>query len=395
MIKPVNVNVNVNVRAIGTSNISIFDFELDGNQVYLIDTPGFNDTDCSDAETLAVLATYLSASYVQNVFIHGIVYLHSIANNRMSGSSKRNIDMFKALCGYSTYSNVAIATTFWNQQERPTFLQREAELRDHSAFFGGIVAEGARMFRHGEFGLDEWQLRDSARSIVRHVVAQSRLAPVILLIQHELIDDHKLLGQTAAGVVVAGELHKAAEDYKSQIAALQKDMKNTIRDRDSNHKAEIADLQDEFQRKMRAAEQERKVLESSIAELQQREQQAVLDKLKATERLFLEKLKQREKELRALEESLRLKRKEAARQGSTRLRKANQELIEHENEVVNMRQNVKTDQSAFNKLRGTTKDIGEYIVSGVAESVTTAVWTGGMLSNQQVTIGIAFLTPSI
>lgn len=179
--------------------------------MYLIDTPGFNDTNGSDAETLRVVATYLSASYAQNVFIHGIVYMHCIANNRMSGSSKRNIDMFKALCGYSTYSNVAIATTFWNQEESWSFVQREAELKDDSAFFGDIIAEGARLFRHDGLGQSAWQLRGSARSIVRHVIAQSRNAPVVLLIQQELVDEHKVLDQTAAGIVVADELYKMTE----------------------------------------------------------------------------------------------------------------------------------------------------------------------------------------
>lgn len=64
----------------------------------------------------------------------------------------------------------------------------------------------------------------------------SRLGPVVLLIQHELVDEHKALDRTTAGVVVAGELHKLAEDYKRQLAALQKDMKNTIRERDSNER---------------------------------------------------------------------------------------------------------------------------------------------------------------
>lgn len=375
---------------VGTSDISIFDFELDGSQVYLIDTPGFNDTNRSDAETLRVLATYLSASYAQNVFIHGIVYMHPIADNRMSGSSKRNIDMFKALCGYSTYSNVAIATTFWNLQERPTFVQREAELRDDSAFFGGIVAEGARLFRHGEFGQNALQLRDSARSIVSHVVARSRLAPVVLLIQHELVDEHKALDQTAAGIVVAGELHKVAEDYKGQLAALQKEMTNTIRERDSNHKAETADLKDEFQQKLTAAEREYKVLESSMVELQDREQQALHDKLDATDRRFQVLLERREEILRDTEESLRLMREEATRQASADRRKANRQLVELENEVADLRQDVKNGQAAFNKLRGTTKGIREGIVSGIAGSVTTAVLTGRKLFNQQVVVGISY-----
>lgn len=381
---------------VGTSDISIFDFELDGNQVYLIDTPGFNDTDRSDTETLRVLATYLSASYSQNVFIHGIVYLHCIANNRMSGSSKRSIDMFMALCGYSTYSNVAIATTFWNLPERRTFMQREAELREDTAFFGGIVAEGARLFRHGEFGQDAWQLQGSARSIVRHVVAQSHLTPIVLLIQHELVDEHKTLDQTTAGVVVAGELHDVAEDYKCRIAALQKEMKNTIRERESNRKAEIADFRDQFQRMLTAAEREHKVLKSTMAELQEREQQALLDKLNATERRCQVQLTRREEELRDMQESLRLMREEATRKGSAGLQKANQELVEHENTVAGMTQDVKNGKAAFNNLRGTTKDLRAGIVSGIAGSVTTAVLTGGMLFNQQVAVGIALITtPSI
>lgn len=384
------------VRCVGTSDISIFDFELDGNQVYLIDTPGFNDTDRSDSETLRVLATYLSASYAQNVFIHGIVYLHCIANNRMNWSSKRNIDMFIALCGYSTYSNVAIATTFWNQQERQSFMQREAELRDDSAFFGGIVADGARLFRHGEFGQDSWQLSGSARSIVRHVVAQSRITPVVLLIQHELVDERKALDQTTAGVVVAGELHKVAKEYKRQLAALQKEMKNTIREQDKSKKAKIADLQDETQRKLKTAEREYKVFESNMVQLQEREQQALLDKLEAIEMRYRLQLTRREEELRDMQESLRFMREEAARQGSAGRQKAKLELSEHENTVRDMRQDVKNGQTAYNNLRGTTKGLREGVVSGIAGSVTTAVLTTGMLFNQQVAVSIASLTtPSI
>lgn len=353
--------------------------------MYLIDTPGFNDTNRSDVETLRVLATYLSASYAQNIFIHGIIYLHPIANNRMSGSSKRNIDMFKALCGYSTYDNVAIATTFWNRQERRDFLQREAELRDNSAFFGGIVADGARLFRHGEFGLDAQHLRDSARSIVRHVIVRSRLAPVVLLIQHELVDEHKALDQTTAGVAVVGELHKVAEDYRRQLGVFQKDLEHAMGERNSNQKAE-------FQEKLMDTDREHTVLKSSLAELQEREQQALLNKLKATEQHFEVLLKRKEEELRDQEESLRLMKEEAARQDSTRRLKVNQEVAEQENEVAVMKQDVQKGQTDLKKLRDTTKNIQGGIVSGIAGSVTTAILTVGTSFNLQAAVGIALLT---
>lgn len=360
--------------------------------MYLIDTPGFNDTDRSDVETLRVIATYLSASYSRNVFIHGIIYLHRIADNRMSGSSKHNVDMFKALCGYSTYSNVAIATTFWNQQERQTFEQREAELRDNSEFFGGIVAEGARLFRHGELGQDVRQLQDSAQAIVRHVIAQSRLASVILLIQHELVDEHKALEETAAGLVIAGGLNKVAEGYKRQLAALQTDLKNEIRKQDRSRKTQIAELRDEFQQQLTAAERGRRVLESRMTELHEREQQALFDKLKATERHFQVRLQQREMEFRDMEESFRLMREEATRQGSVSQPKVKRELEEHETELANQRRSVQNGQTAFKGLRSTMKSIGQSTVSGVAGSVTTAVLTGGIYSNSQLTNRIASLT---
>lgn len=362
---------------IGTSEIGIVDFELDGDQVYLIDTPGFDDTDRSDAETLGVLAAYLSASYAQNVFIHGIVYLHSITTNRMGGSSKRNIDMFKALCGYSTYSNVAIATTFWNRQDRPTFLQREAELRDDSDFFAGIVAEGAQLFRHGEFSQDVRQLQPSARSIVRHVVAQSRLASVVLLIQHELVDEHKTLDRTAAGIVVAGELHKVTKEYKRQLDELQENAKNTAREQSRSYQSDIADLGDEFQRKLRATKREHEVLALKMADLQQREQKALRDKLEATERDFAALLTRKEEELKDMEESLRLMREEeAARQSSAIRPKANQDIVEHESEVADLRKDNEDGQMALKKVRGVTKDIRGGVVAGVAGSLTTAVLTG-------------------
>lgn len=253
-------------------------------------------------------------------------------------------------------------------------MQREAELTDNSAFFRDIVAEGARLFRCSEFGQDPQQLRDSARSIVRYLIVQSRLAPVVLQIQHELVDEHKVLEKTAAGIILTGELHKADKDYEQQLAGLQKDMENTIQEQGNNRKAEIADLHDEFRRKMKITEREHKVLESSMADLQAREKQTLLDKLDATERRFQMLLKRSEDDLRDMEESLQLMKKErvlpssAARSSSADGQKIKQELVEHENEVADMSQKVNKDKIAFDKLRETTRSTRQGIISGVAGS---------------------------
>lgn len=147
------------------------------------------------------------------------------------------------------------------------------------------------------------------------------------------------------------------EDYKRQLARLQKDKKDMLKERDNSQNAEIAYIRDEFQRELRVVEQEHEVLESSMTELQEREQQALLDKLKETERRFQMQLKRREDEYSDMEESLRLMREEAARQRSADRRKAFQELVEHETMVTDVKLDAKKGQTVFKGLRVTIENI--------------------------------------
>ena len=48
-----------------TEKIELSDpFQLDGKEVVLVDTPGFDDTYRSDAEVLRTIATHLATAYV-------------------------------------------------------------------------------------------------------------------------------------------------------------------------------------------------------------------------------------------------------------------------------------------------------------------------------------------
>ncbi|CEL10993.1 hypothetical protein ASPCAL14100 [Aspergillus calidoustus] len=77
-------------RMKGTSAIDTYSYPLpaskpDGRlrtrRIHVIDTPGFNNTNRSDIETLAVLASYLGASYANGIQINVIIFLHPITNN--------------------------------------------------------------------------------------------------------------------------------------------------------------------------------------------------------------------------------------------------------------------------------------------------------------------------
>ncbi|KAH7010113.1 P-loop containing nucleoside triphosphate hydrolase protein, partial [Ilyonectria destructans] len=213
-----------------TNSIDVFKFSLKGRNIYLIDTPGFNDTNRSDIDTLGILAAYLGASYANGVRIHGIILLHPISDNRISGSSLRNIEMLKAVCGFTSYDNLAIATTMWPDgpalDEKTKLEQRETELVTDERFFGSLVARGAKMFRHKESDCrDNGRETASAHCILIHLIHQlERSQPSALHLQREIIDQGKALSDTAAGIVAASYLHKARCEHEHRLKELKAEM---------------------------------------------------------------------------------------------------------------------------------------------------------------------------
>ena len=71
---------------IGTAIIVTDAFINDGLDIYLIHTPGFDDTNKSDTEILQDIASWLFQSYTPTDKPAGIVYLHRITGGRMEDS---------------------------------------------------------------------------------------------------------------------------------------------------------------------------------------------------------------------------------------------------------------------------------------------------------------------
>ena len=73
--------------------------EVGPYSVTLVDTPGFDDNSRSDTEILKLIADWLQRSFDKNMLLSGVLYLYDITENRMGGSSMKNIKMFRKLCG--------------------------------------------------------------------------------------------------------------------------------------------------------------------------------------------------------------------------------------------------------------------------------------------------------
>ncbi|KAJ5979793.1 hypothetical protein N7481_007091 [Penicillium waksmanii] len=252
-----------------TSEISVFDFRLDGRKVYLIDTPGFDDSNFTERPDFVILQTisaYLSASYARGVYIHGVIFLHPIIENRMTGSARRNIELMKALCGSDFFRNVALATTHWSTttESLSTLRKREHSLREHDAFFRPLVNEGAILFRQDDGA-------PSARRIIRHLINMNRHRgpPLALAIQRELVDQNKRLDNTAAGRVV---LDEAARKYNAAVEEIAS-LKLAIRQSDYEGAMELREMKEEKERMIRQLSKTEAQMAIRAPEVTRREQQ--------------------------------------------------------------------------------------------------------------------------
>jgi hypothetical protein len=192
--------VTVEVDILRCSTLSIPEF-------YLIEMPGFDDSRKTDIQVLRKITNWLSMAYTAGLKLAGIIYLHRITEVRLSSSSMKNFRTFEKLCGDNSLASVALATTFWGMAKSDIEQSREAQLITRSDFWGHCVQKGSKVFRQD-------QGKDSAVNIINYLVNIRR--PVVLEIQHEMVDQNKTLDQTSAGVEIQGDLAKAqAEQEKN------------------------------------------------------------------------------------------------------------------------------------------------------------------------------------
>jgi len=233
----------------GTSDINAYTFHLNGVNVSLVDTPGFNDTHRSETEVLQNIAAWLQGNYESNTRLSGIVYLHSLMNVRMEGSALRNLKMFRQLCGNEPLKNVILATSFWGDVPQQDALRREEQLRSTPDFWGDMLDRGSTMQRLVD--------RNSALRIIELLVQKPK---VTLKIQHELVEDRKSLVDTAAGQEVNEELMRLQEKHKEELERVQKELREAMEERDQEMQLILEQQQRKLDKHIDAVKQQQDML---------------------------------------------------------------------------------------------------------------------------------------
>lgn len=194
----------------GTQGCLPIPLRIGGTTILMIDTPGFDDAERSDAEILAEIARILVAQYKLGVELKGIIYVHRITDVRFKRSAAKTLDIFQKICGEESLGNVLLTTSGWTCKDRDACARRERELRD--GFWACMVDQGSRM---GRFYGDQ----ASAAMIVSQLLMKK---PVVLKMQRELIDSGLELKNTTAGAYLYDELESLKEDYRRTLAQLER-----------------------------------------------------------------------------------------------------------------------------------------------------------------------------
>ena len=160
--------------------------------------------------------------------MNGVIYLHRISDPRIGGNTKRNLRMFRELCGESALKNVFIALTNCGRVTKEEGDRREREYRESPNSFKPLLDAGAQLVRHDTGAT-------SAMSIVDALIRKN---PTKLQIQIEL-DEGRTLEETGAGSVLKEEIKALAEKHKAEMQALQVEMEEATRGKEAELLAEL------------------------------------------------------------------------------------------------------------------------------------------------------------
>ncbi|KAH7263740.1 hypothetical protein BKA59DRAFT_490075 [Fusarium tricinctum] len=250
----------MNCRPVRTQKVTAYQCQWsDTTDIYLLDTPGFDDTSRSDTEVLIEIAACLTKTYEDDIKLSGILYLHRITDRRLGGSAKKNLMMFRKLCGKDGLKNVILVTTMWEDEQMEMGAKREQELIETKGFWGALVEEGAQVNRHDN-------TRASAMILLKSIAKKDT---VIISIQKEMVSEHKDLNETEAGIGLNSDILMAEQRVKKEmLEALQMERQARM-DQDEKSAEEQRQFRETMQKRFDHLNQERENLKISLREMKE------------------------------------------------------------------------------------------------------------------------------
>ena len=195
--------------------------------------------------------------YSAGAKLAGVIYVHRISDDKFGGLAVKNFRMFRELCGEKTLENVILMTNMWGRVTPQQGTDREQQLKDK--YFKAAIEKGAQLCRHTN-------TPESARVILRKILKNE---PLVLKIQHELIDQGKDIGQTGAGEELNREIREVVEKYQREIRELEENMRKAIDEKDEESREELEEERRRMQEEMEKLRKDSTEMESKFEKARQ------------------------------------------------------------------------------------------------------------------------------
>ncbi|KAF4965618.1 hypothetical protein FSARC_6605 [Fusarium sarcochroum] len=246
-----------------TSRLGLYCHVFGNRRVFLVDTPGFDDSRCMDTAIFKDIAFLLSQAYINGVRLGGILYLHRITDNRATGSAMRSFQLLHKICGIEGAKFARLVTTMWDEISVESSLysramEREEELKSTEGCWGWMSDRGSRIQRC-------MATRASALSALSSLLAVSDVqGPAVLQLQQELIDENKDLDDTAAGIELSKHHGTSWQRLQRELKALQTSHQLTTEDSDSQFNEQLRAQRLDVERQLEVAETSERDLRQEV-----------------------------------------------------------------------------------------------------------------------------------
>ena len=168
----------------------------------------------------------------------------------MGSTAKKNLRVFREICGDKSLDHVRIVTTNWNLVD-----EKQGNSRQDALFkgaFGPLIKEGAGLCRHDK-GLE------SAQLIMSQLIHQP---PVMMKIQEEL-NEGCTLADTSAGAMIIENMKELEEMHDKEMEVLRKEMEEALMVNDEELRLELDEERRKLEEMMARVEEDRKTLEKT------------------------------------------------------------------------------------------------------------------------------------
>ncbi|KAG8733348.1 hypothetical protein FRC11_006952 [Ceratobasidium sp. 423] len=214
-------------------------FKLDGQDIVLFDTPGFDDTTISDADTLKRIAEFLESM---------------ITDMRMTGASARTYRLLRSLCGAKNLSNVVIVTNMWSDPATEDELLRERQLQGD--FFKSALDDGAQIMRREQPG------QQSAHVILRALLPRPAVHPQLPVELGRGIP----LQETEAGRIVRAEIEAKLSKQDQELKELRDEIKSLVTESNLKAQRELEQYRERKEREISLLREQLATLTMEITE---------------------------------------------------------------------------------------------------------------------------------